>query len=45
MKVESIEEGSKRSILQYFSPALSYKWSWKPIFCLFESGPFTQVLL
>ena len=33
------------SILQYYWPALSDNWSWKPIFCLFESGRFTQVLL
>ena len=39
MKVESIV------ILQYFRPALSDNWSWKPVFYLFESGRFTQVLL
>ena len=33
------------SILQYFWPALSENWSWKPIFRLFESGLLTQVLL
>ena len=33
------------SILQYFWPALSDNWSWKPIFGLFESGSFTQELL
>ena len=39
-------EGQKYwSILQYFWPALSYNWSWKPIFGLFESSRFTQVLL
>ena len=37
MKVEIIAE--------YFWPALSYNWSCKPIFGLFESGCFTQVLL
>ena len=37
MKVESIAE--------YFWPALSDKWSWKPICGLFESARFTQVLL
>ena len=42
MKVESIAEWS---ILQYFWPTLSDNWSWKPIFKLFESGNFTQVLL
>ena len=34
-----------RSILQYFWPALSNNRSRKPIFGLFESGCFTQVLL
>ena len=45
MKVESIAESSPWSILQYFWPALSDNWSWKPIFGIFESGHFTQVLL
>ena len=45
MKVQSIAEGSPWSILQYFWPALSDDWSWKPTFGLFESGRFTQVLL
>ena len=45
MKVESIAEFSPWSILQYFWPALSDNWSLKPIFGLFESGRFTQVLL
>ena len=45
MKVESIAACSPWSILQYFWPALSDYWSWKPIFCLFESGRFTQALL
>ena len=45
MKVKSIAECSKGSILQYFWPALNDNWSWKPIFGLFESGLFTQVLL
>ena len=45
MKVESIAECSKRSILQYLWPALSNNLSWKPFFGLFESGRFTQVLL
>ena len=36
---------SKSSILQYFWPALSDDLVWKPIFSLFVSGPFTQVLL
>ena len=45
MQVKSIAECSPLSILQYFWPALSNNWSWKPIFGLFESGCFTQVLL
>ena len=45
MKVEIIAECSPQSILQYFWPAWSDYWSWKPIFGLFESGGFTQVLL
>ena len=44
MKIESIAE-CFRSILQYFWPAFSYNWSWKPIFGLFESGRLRQVLL
>ena len=34
MKVESIAECSPWTILQYFWPALSNNWSWKPIFGL-----------
>ena len=45
MKVESIAECSLWSILQYFWPALIDNWSWKPIFGLFESGCFTQVIM
>ena len=45
MKVKCIAECSPWSILQYFWPALSDNWSWKPIFIFFESGGFTQVLL
>ena len=45
MTVKSIAECSPRSILQYFWPALSDKWSWKSIFGVFESRHFTQVLL
>ena len=47
MKVESIAECdcSPWCILQYFWPTLSDNWSWKPIFDLFESGHFRQVLL
>ena len=37
--------GGEGVILQYFWPALSDNWSWKPIFRLFEGGHFTQVLL
>ena len=45
MKVENIAECSPWSILQYFWPALSDNWSYKPMFDLFESDRFTQVLL
>ena len=45
MQVESIAECSKGSILQYFRPSLSYHLSLRPLFCLFLSGRFTQVLL
>ena len=45
MKIKSIAEDFPWSFLQYFWPVLSNNWSWKPIFGLFESGPFTQVLL
>ena len=45
MKVKSIAECSKGSILQYFWPALSDNWYWKPVFGRFESGIFTPVLL
>ena len=45
MQVKSISQCSKGSNLQYFWPALSDNWSSKPIFDLFESGGFTQVLL
>ena len=44
MQVESIAECSPWSILQYFWPALSDSWSLNPIFGLFESGRFYQVL-
>ena len=40
MKVESIAECSKGSILQYFWPALSENQSWKPILVFFLSGRF-----
>ena len=45
MKVESIAECYPWSILQYFWPALSDNWSWKPIFGLFESSCFKLILL
>ena len=45
MQVKSIEECSKRSILQYVRPSLSYQLSLRHLFCLFSSGRFTQVLL
>ena len=45
MKVESIAECSLWSILQYFWPALSDNWAWKPILGVFESGHYRQVLL
>ena len=45
MKDESIAECSPWNILQYFWPALSDNWSWKPIISLFESGGFSDVLL
>ena len=45
MKVKSIAECSHWSILQYFWPALSDNWSWKPFLGIFESGRFRQVLL
>ena len=45
MNVKSITECSPWNILQYFLPASRDNWSWKLIFCLFDSGLFTQVLL
>ena len=42
MQVKSIAEWD---ILQYFRPSLSYYLSLRPLFCLFLSGRFTQVLL
>ena len=45
MQVESITECFKESILQYVWPAFRDYWSWKPIFGLFLSGRFRQVLL
>ena len=45
MQIKSIAECPKGSILQYFQPSLSYQLSLRPLFCLFLSGRFTQVLL
>ena len=45
MKVESIAECPPWHILQYFWPALSDNWAWKPIFGLSENDRFTQVLV
>ena len=35
----------QESALQYFRPSLSYHLLLRPLFCLFLSGRFTQVLL
>ena len=45
MQVKSIAECSKGSILQYFSPSLSYNLSLRSLFCLFFSGRLRQVIL
>ena len=45
MQVKSIAECSKRSILQYFRPSVSYHLSLRYLFCLFLSGRLWQVLL
>ena len=45
MQVKSIAECSNGSILQYFRPSLSYHFPLRPLFCLFLSGCFRQVLL
>ena len=45
MQVKSIAECFQGSILQYFWPALSDDWSWKPIFGQFESGRFTVIFV
>ena len=47
MLVKSIAECFKGSILQYFRPSLTaiYQLSLRPLFWLFLSGHFTQVLL
>ena len=44
MRVKSIADSSKGSILQYFWPSLSYHLSLGSLFCLFLSGRFTQGL-
>ena len=48
LKVKRIAECSKGSLLQYFWPALSDTWSWKPIFLRvanLHSFYYIQVLL
>ena len=45
MRVKSIAECSKESILQYFRPSLSNQLTLRPLFCRFLSGCFTQYLL
>ena len=45
MKVESIAECSKGSILQYFWPALSDNRDWKPTFGLLFELPLNTGLL
>ena len=45
MKVKSIAECSKGSILQIFRPALSDGWSLNTILVIFLSGRLRQVLL
>ena len=45
MEVKSVAESSKGSILQYLRPSLSYHLSLRPLFCLFLSVHFTQVLM
>ena len=38
MQVKSIAECSKRNILQYFRPSLSYHLPLRSLFCLFFTG-------
>ena len=45
MQDKSIAECSKKSILLYFRPSLSYHLSLRPLFCLFLSGRLGQVFL
>ena len=45
MQVKSILECSKKSILQYIQPLLSYHLSFRSLFCLFLCGCLRQVLL
>ena len=43
MQVKSIAECSKRSILQYFRPSLSYHFPLSSLFCLFLNDRLRQV--
>ena len=45
MKVKSIAECSKGSILQYFEPSLSYHLPLRPLFCLYLSDRLWQVFI
>ena len=45
INVKNIAKYSKGSTLQYLRPSLSYQSLFRPSFCLFLSGRFTQVLL
>ena len=45
MQVKGTAECSKRSILQYFCPSLSYDLSLRSLFCLFFEWRFYKVLL
>ena len=45
MRIKSIAACTKRSIMQYVRPSLSYQLSLRDLFCLFLSGRLTQVLL
>ena len=45
MQVKSIAECSKWSILQYFSPSLTFYLPLRSLFCLFLSGHLSEVLL
>ena len=41
----SLNAGQKYCILQYFQPSLSYRLSWRSLFCLLLSGCLRLVLL